>query len=387
MQLALKRPWMTVLLVSAAAITGASIYYGLAQFSTSRVPSASSEVSPSMPRIVALGRVEPVTEVIQVTAPVELQNDRVAQVLVQRGDRVEAGQVLAILNSHTRLQEARLEAQEAVRVAQAELAQVQAGAKSGEIVAQQAEIARLQADLQGERSTQAATIARWQAEVNTARAEYDRHQSLYQEGAISASELDSKRLAWETSQAQLQEAIASQNRTMNSLQQQIQQAQATLDQVAEVRPVDVQLAQAKVEQAIATAQRVETELEQAYIRAPIAGRVLELHVQPGEAIGEDGIADLGQTEQMQVIAEVYQTDIGKIRAGQAATVTSESLTGALQGTVEQIGLQVNRQRVFSNEPGENLDRRVVDVRIRLDSDASQQVANLTNLQVQVAIQP
>lgn len=388
LQLAGKRPkWMIVFLVSATTIVGGITYYGVALFSTSRPAPAPSETVPSIQKIVALGRVEPATEVVQVTTPVDLRNDRVAELRVQRGDQVEANQVIAVLDSHTRLRSALLEAQESVKVAEAELVQVQAGAKSGEIAAQQAEISRLQAELQGEVAAQEATVARWQAEVDTARAEYDRYRSLYEEGAISASEMDSKRLAWQTSQAQLQEAIASQNRTANSLREQVQQAQATLNQVAEVRPVDVQLAQAKVEQAIAAVKRAETDLEQAYIRAPLAGRVLEIHVQPGEEIGDNGIADLGQTEQMEVIAEIYQTDIGKIRAGQTATITSESIAGTLQGTVHQVGLQVSQQRVFSNQPGENLDRKVVEVRIRLNSRDSQKVADLTNLQVQVSIQP
>lgn len=388
LQITAKRPkWIIVFLVSATTIVGGMTYYGLALFNVSRPAPASSETVPSIQKIVALGRVEPATEVVQVTTPVDLRNDRVAQLLVQRGGRVESNQVIAVLDSHTRLRSALLEAQEAVKVAEAELVQVQAGAKSGEIAAQQSEIARLQAELQGEIAAQEATVARWQAEVNTARAEYERYRSLYEEGAISASEMDNKRLAWQTSQAQLQEALASQNRTANSLREQIQQAQATLDQVAEVRPVDVQLAQAKVEQSIAAVKRAETDLEQAYIRAPLTGRVLEIHVQPGEEIGDNGIADLGQTEQMEVIAEVYQTDIEKIHVGQTATIASESIVGTLQGTVRLVGLQVSQQKVFSNQPGENLDRKVVEVRIRLNPEDSRKVADFTNLQVQVAIQP
>jgi len=388
LQIVSKHPkWMVIFLVSATTIVGAMTYYGLALFSASRSVPVVSETTPVIQKIVALGRVEPATEVVQVTAPIELRNDRVAQLLVQQGDRVKADQVIAVLDSYTRLQTALLEAKEAVKVSEAELLQVLAGAKSGEIAAQQAEIARLQAELQGQIATQAATIARWQAEVNTARAESERYQALYQAGAISASERDSKRLVWETSQAQLQEALASQNRTANSLKEQIQQAQATLNQVAEVRPVDVQLAQSKVEQSIAAVKRAEANLEQAYIRAPMTSRVLEIHVQPGEEIGESGIADLGQTEQMEVIAEIYQTDIAKLRTGQIATITSESIDSAIQGTVHQIGLQVSQQRVFSNQPGENFDRRVVEVRIRLSPEDSPKVADLTNLQVQVAIQP
>ncbi|NJN13951.1 MAG: HlyD family secretion protein, partial [Richelia sp. RM2_1_2] len=56
------------------------------------------------------------------------------------------------------------------------------------------------------------------------------------------------------------------------------------------------------------------------------------------------------------------------------------------GEVSQIGLQVNRQNVFSNEPGENLDRRVIDVKIRLNPEDSKRVSGLTNLQVQTEIE-
>jgi HlyD family secretion protein len=128
-------------------------------------------------------------------------------------------------------------------------------------------------------------------------------------------------------------------------------------------------------------------LKEASIRAPIAGQVLEVYTQSGEAIADEGIVDLGKTDPMEVVAEIYQSDIGKIRSGQSAIVTGEGISGELRGTVRQVGLQVSQQKVFSNQPGQNLDRRVVEVRIRLNSKDSQQVASLTNLQVQVAIQP
>ncbi|MGA7935006.1 MAG: HlyD family efflux transporter periplasmic adaptor subunit, partial [Kovacikia sp.] len=133
--------------------------------------------------------------------------------------------------------------------------------------------------------------------------------------------------------------------------------------------------------------RSQAELNQAVVRASVAGRILEIYAKPGEMVGDRGIADLGQTDQMQVVAEVYQSDIGKIRVGQNATITGESFNGELRGTVREIGLQVSQQEVFSRQPGENLDQRIVKVRIRLSPADSQTVAGLTNLQVQVAIQP
>ena len=379
-------PWIYALVVAATAIIGTIAYYGVSQFSATRTPSEPI-LLPSPQRIMALGRLEPQQEVITVSVPATLTNDRIAQLLVQRGDRVQAGQVIAILDSRDRLQRTLAEAEEQVRVAQSRLAQVRAGARAGEIVAQEATIARLQAELDGEIATREAEITRRQAEVNNARAEYNRYRSLYQSGAISASDFDQRRLALETAQAQLNEAQSNQSTRANSLSAQLQEARANLDRIAEVRPVDVQVAQTEVEQAIAALERTKAELAQAKIRAPISGQILEIYARPGEVVGTNGIVDLGQTDQMQVVAEVYQSDIERVQVGRSAIVTGDSFTGELQGTVHEIGLQVDRQETFSNEPGENLDQRVIKVRIRLTPEDSQRVARLTNLQVQVAIQP
>jgi HlyD family secretion protein len=378
--------WLMGLMMAATAVTGAMVFYGISRFGQMNETPLPAQTAPPIWKITALGRLQPEAEVIRLSAPVMLNNDRVAKLLVQRGDRVKAGQVIAILDSRDRLQKALLEAQKQVSVAQSKLAQVKAGAKSGEIAAQQAQITRLQAELQGEITTQQATIARWQSEVKNASAEYNRNLLLYKEGAISASSLDQKRLALETNLAQLNEAKSNRSRTAETLRAQIKEAKATLNRIVQVRPVDVQAAQTEVDAAIATVKRAEAELNQTYIRAPMAGRILEIYAKPGEAIGDKGIVDLGQTDRMEVVAEVYQTDIGKVRAGQAAVITSESFSGELHGIVRLIGLLVSQQKVFSNQPGENLDRRVVEVRIRLTPEDSKHVEGLTNLQVQVAIQ-
>jgi len=380
------RRWIAFVVAAGLVLVGGS-GYAVWQFRSAQSTSQVEESAPVVERVTALGRLEPATEVIRVTAPANLSNDRIAELRVQRGDRVEAGDVIAILTSRDRLQAALLEAQEQVKVAQAQLATVRAGAQAGEIAAQEAEISRLQEELRGEIATQQATIARWQAEVNVAQADFDRNQYLYGEGAIAAEELDQKRLALETAQAQLNEVRANQNRTVETLREQIRQARATLDQISEVRPVDVQSAQAEVDRTIAAVQQAEANLAEATVRAPTAGRILEIYANPGEAISStEGIVDLGQTDEMEVVAEVYQTDIGKIQPGQLATITSQSFPGDVQGTVRQIGLQVMQQQVSSGEPGENLDRRVIEVRIRINPEDVEKVQNLTNLQVQVAIQ-
>jgi len=377
--------WRLGLVAGGVLLTGSIAYYNMKQFHQASTPEP-TQTTIAQP-ITALGRLEPAQEVVNVSVPAALNNDRIAQLLVKRGDRVKAGQVMAVMDARERLQKTLLEAQEQVSVAQAKLAQVQAGAKAGEIAAQQAQVVRFQSELQNEIATKQAEITRRRSEVKNAQAEYDRYQFLQQQGAIAASQFDQKRLTLETAQAQLTETQSNQTLRADSLQAQIRAAQATLNQVAEVRPTDVQTAQAEVNQAIAAAKRAAVELKHASIRAPSTGQILEIYAKPGEVVGDNGIVALGQTAQMEVVAEVYQSDIGNVRRGQVALVTGESFAGELRGTVREVGLQVSKQEVNSNQPGENLDQRVVKVRIRLNPADSKRVAGLTNLQVQAAIQP
>jgi HlyD family secretion protein len=124
------------------------------------------------------------------------------------------------------------------------------------------------------------------------------------------------------------------------------------------------------------------ELELALVRAPIAGRVLD---RAGERVGPDGIVELGRTDEMFAVAEVYETDIGRVRTGQRAVVTSPALAAPQQGSVERIGLKIGRLDAVGADPIAKTDARVVEVEIRLDEPKA--VAHLTNLQVEIEIAP
>lgn len=343
-------------------------------------------VLPEITTVTALGSLEPEGEVIQLTAPTSAQESRIQELLVAEGDAVEQGQVIAILDNRDRMQAALQKAEQQVNIARAQLAQVNAGAQTGELQAQQAEIARLEADQAGNISAQRATIARLDAEVQNAQMEAQRYQSLYQQGAVSASQRDTKQLTYTTAQRQLQEAQASLARIESAGQEQIAQAQATLDRIAEVRPVDVATAEAEVQSAVASVVEAQANLDQSYVRSPSGGQVLKIHTRAGETIGNDGIATLGQTQQMLVVADVYQDDITKVQIGQPVEITTPVIDEVLQGTVQRVGLQVEAQDVVNEDPAANIDAKVVEVHIQMDEADSETVAALTNLQVTATIQ-
>jgi len=300
--------------------------------------------------------------------------------------------------------------------------QVRSGAKSGEINAQAAksrqtqvelendrvsqadEISRVQAQWDGDRLSQQATIRRLQAARKNAQVEFGRYRQLQAQGGISKSELDSKRLTFNTAQQQVEEAQAVLNRinltaqrqiaqaktkyqrTLASGQQQVKEANATLDQVKEVRPVDVQVAKVEVNQAIAAAKQAKAELDRASVKAPQDGMVMKVHTYAGEVVSTtDGIVELGQIGQMDAVAEVYQSDFSKVKVGQKARITSDSIPGELTGTVTRTGWQIQRQNVINADPSSNIDSRVVEVHVALDAESSGKAAKFTNLQVQVAI--
>ena len=375
--------WVAVAIAAGVAISGVALVS-----SRTRQPVYDSVpvALPDIKTVTALGWLEPQGEVVRLSAPSSADGNRIAELWVREGDRVEAGQTIAILDNHARLQAALAETQAQVEIAEANLAVVQAGAKTGEIDAQRATVARYEAELLNNTAAQEATVARLEAELRTAEADENRYRQLYEEGAISSSEWDSRRLASEEARRQVEEGKANLARIRSAQQQQLNEAIATLDRIAEIRPVDVNVAASEVRAARAAVVRARAELDLASVKAPQSGQIINIYSRPGEVISSDGIADIGRTSQMVAVAEVYESDIRKIQLGQPVQVVSSALPGIeLTGEVEQIDLEVRRQSVINEDPSANIDAKTVEVRVLLDEASSQQVSGLTNLRVIVTV--
>lgn len=373
-------------------------------------------------KIAALGRLQPQGEVIRISAPTSAEFDkRLAKLFVKEGDKVKVGDVIAVIDIFSNRKVALERAKQLVKIAQARLDRVKAGAKAGEISAQKAiiarlrtqlsgeisakqvSIARLQAQLSGEISVKQASIARIQAELENAQIECRRAEQLYSNDVIATSNRDNKclqpvavreqlneikahrNLSKQTLQEQIREAKINHERTINSLREQIKTETAILDKITEIRPVDVAVAQAELDNALSAVKQAEVELETSNVRSPINAKVLKIHTQPGEIIDRNGIAELGQTEYMNVMAEVYETDINKVKIGQKATIISDVLDSEMQGSVTHIGHKISKQNVLNNNPTADVDNRVIEVKISLNKEDSRRVSNFTNLQVKVLI--
>jgi HlyD family secretion protein len=303
-------------------------------------------------RVSALGRLAPEGEVVAVAPPTLTGSSagaRVDQLLVTVGDEVKTGQTLAVLDTQRSRAATVLEAKAKVEVARAKLAQVQAGPKRQEVSVQQAVIRRSEADLMA------------------AQEEFERTKRLNNTNMVSREEFTLSRQKFAQAQAILE------------------QNKAQLDALATIRQVDVKAAEAEVLQAEASLAVAQEELQHTQVRSPLSGRVLRIRVRPGERVGDQGVLDVGNTDVMHVVAEVYEEDVGKVGIGQAATVRVPTLGVDLSGAVVSKDLIVSRKVIFSNDPVADIDARVVEVRIRLSAADGAKVVGLSNARVDVVI--
>ena len=261
--------------------------------------------------------------------PNSLSNDSIRQVLVEEGQRVERGQPLAILETQPVLKAKLTKAEAEVTAAQRAL------------------------------DAQISVIERYEAERRQAQAEARRGKQLYRDGATSLQRYESLQADSDAALAQLNEAIAN---------------ETTLK-------ADVSVRQAQVKQARA-------DLDQATVKAPSKGTILEILARAGDRVGEDGLLLMGDTTRMGVVAEVYQSDLPEIRPGQTATITASGFPGRSQNAeVIEIAQQISSQSVTTGEAGDKVDKRVVKVKLALPEESLAVASRINNLQVNVLFDP
>jgi HlyD family secretion protein len=261
---------------------------------------------------------------------------------------VQAGQILAVLRTYRTASAEAAAAAAQVKVAEATLAQVRAGAKPDDIAALRA------------------TVAQREAEMDNERLAYARAQTLFKENTISANELE----AWQ--------------RRFTVAERALDEARHRAASIAEVRAVDVAYVENQVALARAQLASAEAQVEQSLLRAPISGVVLDTLLQPGE-LASTPVLSLGATGAMGVEAYVYDTDIQRVRLGAAATITSYAFPGALTGTVTDVAPLLRSSPAVPIRPDAAADRRVVKARIALEPADAKRVANLSNQEVEVKI--
>jgi len=336
----IKRAGLILLPVAAFCIFG--IFMLLERWKTDEA--AARKTDPQAPREVScLGRVVPGERVIKVTAS---SQSVVKELRVKRLDQVKKGQILAVLLDHDSAMASLRDAQAQVAVAESQLAKVMAGEKAGTVAAQ------------------AAVVARLESALKTARFNYQRHKVLFNNGAISRMQYEDFELVEEKACKSLEEA------------------KATLASLKEIRPVDVGLRKKELAAAETGRDVAKAKLELCLVRSPIDGQVIEINTYPGESIGQAGVLSLAD-QMLMVDAEVYVTDIRKVRIGAKAVITGDGIEGEVEGIVVEVLKSVMDNGLFDPNPLAYSDKRVVKARIRVDK--SGKIVSLINSQVFVRI--
>lgn len=329
--------------------------------------------------VTALGRVEPKGEVITIGGSLQ---ERIDKLLVQENQQVKVGDVLAYLDSYRE----RL-AEKNIAATQLEEARNRLKAESifGKAQIEEAEsrVEQIKMPQMSEVKAQKATIRGIAVDLQVKQKDLERFSYLQMQGAISQQSLDEKVLAVSNKQNELNNAQA----TLAKLEQ--GRSNALLNAYAQVRSAkaSLQLSESKiqVESANSNLKLAIARLERTIIRAPQSGKILKILAHSGEAISNQGILEIGNTQQMYVVAEVYETDVSRVKVSQTAIIYSSAFSKNIIGIVEQVGLKVGKKDVLNTDPAAKIDARVVEVKIRLTD--SKLVAGMTNLEVNVVIKP
>jgi HlyD family secretion protein len=314
---------------------------------------ASRQGAAPAPRFVAgLGKLLPEGDVITIAPPFGAGDARIAFIAVKEGERVEQGQILARLDSERQFAAA-------VESARAALA------------AREAAQAQTRANITASRDEARAALARAEAAAQNSARDFERVDELRRRGFAADQNFELRRTNREETQREVERLKATLSRYGGNL---------------EAQP-DVVVASRNLDTARADLARAEADLEKAYVKAPQAGTVLSINIQPGEKPGTAGIMNIGDIERMRVDVEIYQSQIGRVSPGDPVEITADALPNALAGVVSRIGLEVGRQTITDATPAANTDARVVKVHVMLDGPASRQASRFTNLQVIARITP
>jgi HlyD family secretion protein len=301
--------------------------------------------------------------VIRVSGNIELTEVRLgfpvagqlAERRVEEGQRVRKGQVVAGLDrEQVEKQRERLRA--AVAASESRLAQMEVAlafqreSVEGQIAQRRAEWkqagAVLEELLAGSRRQEVeqarAMVAAAQTDWENARRDGDRAEKLYNTGDIALADWDQRKTRREAAEAALKQARerlalveeGPRQENIAAARAQLERAQAGL-RLAEAGRLDLkrlqqELAtrQAEIEQARAELAAIEAQLADMRAVSPIDGVVLVKAAEPGEVLPAGApVVTIGDIDRPWVRAYITEKDLGRVKPGAEARVTTDSFPG------------------------------------------------------------
>lgn len=225
------------------------------------------------------GRIEAVEIDISAKSP-----GRVAEILVDEGELVQAGQVLARMDTSV------LEAQKAEAEAGLQRVLSSIGAAESQVV-----------QAQSQRAATDAVIAQRVAELNAARRRFSRSQTLASEGAAAQQELDDDAARVESASAAVSAARAQ---------------LAAADAAIATARTQVAAARSAVDAARATITRLQADIDDSALKAPRGGRIQYRIAQAGEVVGGGGrVLSLVDLSDVYMTFFLPETAVGRVALG------------------------------------------------------------------------
>tara|TARA_Y100000994_G_scaffold64697_1_gene52662 strand:- start:146 stop:1060 length:915 start_codon:yes stop_codon:yes gene_type:complete len=128
---------------------------------------------------------------------------------------------------------------------------------------------------------------------------------------------------------------------------------------------------------------IEIDLFNSKLRSPIDGFILALNTRVGERAKNEGILDIGSSQKMEALIEVYESDINRIFISQNVELSSENggFSKTLKGQVIRISPQVKPRKVLSTDPTGDADARIIEVLVKLNEESINLVRNYTGMKV------
>ncbi len=127
----------------------------------------------------------------------------------------------------------------------------------------------------------------------------------------------------------------------------------------------------------------EIDLFNSKLRSPIDGYILAINTQVGERSKNEGILDIGSSQNMEALIEVYESDINRVFISQNVRLSSENggFKNILKGEVIRISPQVKQRKVLSTDPTGDADARIIEVLVKLNEESINSVKNYTGMKV------
>ena len=134
---------------------------------------------------------------------------------------------------------------------------------------------------------------------------------------------------------------------------------------------------------IGNKKNIEIDLFNSKLRSPIDGFILSINTRVGERPKNEGVLDIGSSQKMEAIIEVYESDIDRVFISQNVELISENggFKNTLKGKVSRISPQVKQRKVLSTDPTGDADARIIEVLVKLNEESIRLVQNYSGMKV------